>query len=365
MDPPGIAADAPWLMTRPLSNPGKEAPATAAAGEAGSVPTTDSVQRRRALVPRSRGRTAMLGRFGVLGAFAITFAVFAILRTTFLEGDNLKAILSNSTPLAILAFGLTVALSMGDFDLSVAAMADLAGAVAIVLMSKHGASWWVAILIALAVGAVGGAINGGLVAYAGASSFVITLAMGLVFNGVEFSVTKQQTITESIPKAYGELSSRQILGFNLQVFIALGALVVLYVLMDRMELGRYMRAIGGSRDAAYLSGINVRRLRLIGFAIVGVTAAMAGVLVTSQAASTTPDLATGLLLPAFAAAFLGSAAFRPGEFNIFGTLLGVLFLGVIQNGLTLLNASTAVIYMVEGGILAFAVLLTRLGRAEG
>jgi ribose transport system permease protein len=329
-----------------------------------SEAAASEVAGQRAARSRLRSHATVFGRFGVLAAFALTFVFFAVARTdTFLVGDNLKAVVTEAAPLAILAFGLTVVLSMNDFDLSITSMAGLAGAVAVSLMSTSGTSWIVAVLVALAVGVAVGVINGGLVAYAGASSFVITLAMGTFLVGVEFAVTNQNTIFENIPLAYTELTSRQLFGFSLQVYIALAVLILVYLLMDRSEVGRYMRAIGGNKDAAHLSGINVKRLRLVGFVIVGVLAALTGILLTSQAGSTTPNMATGMLLPAFAAAFLGSAAFRPGEFNVFGTLLGVLFLGVIQNGLTLMSASTAAINMVQGGILAFAVLLTRLGRS--
>jgi ribose transport system permease protein len=336
-----------------------------AQGNAGDAPLAGG-SRGHDNPPAPRGmRSAAFGRFGVLGAFVLTFAIFSILRTSvFLQGDNLKAVLQNSAPLAILAFGLTVALSMGDFDLSIAAMADLAGAIAVVLMADHGVGWGLAVITALVVGGGGGLINGGLVAYLGASSFVITLGMGMVFTGFEYAVTHQKTIFQGIPTGYTKLTSSQVLGFNAQVFVALAVMLAGYVLMERSEVGRRMRAVGGNREAAYLSGINVRWIRTSGFVIVGVASALAGVLITSQSGSSAPALATGLLLPAFAAAFLGSAAFHPGEFNMFGTLLGALFLGVLQNGLTLMGASTAAINIAEGGILVFAVLLTRVGRRD-
>jgi ribose transport system permease protein len=313
---------------------------------------------------RLRRNSAAFSRFGVLGAFVLTFAIFAVKSDNFLGAENLKAVLENSAPLAVLAFGLTVVLSMDDFDLSITAMAGLAGAVAVVLMAQHGLDWHVAVIAALLVGAVGGLVNGGLVAYLGLSSFVITLGMGMVFTGVEYAVTAQKTIFQGIPNGYIDLTSTKVLGVTVKVLIALAVMLAIYALMDRSETGRRMRAVGGNRHAAYLSGINVRRLRTVGFVIVGAVAALAGVLLTSQAGSSAPDLATGLLLPAFAAAFLGSAAFRPGEFNIFGTLLGALFLGIIQNGLTLLSASTAAINIAEGAILVFAVVLTRVGQNE-
>jgi ribose transport system permease protein len=123
-----------------------------------------------------------------------------------------------------------------------------------------------------------------------------------------------------------------------------------------------MYAIGGNSEAARLSGLRVRPLRVLGFVMVGVTAAIAGVLLISESGSYAPNAGVAYLLPAFAAVFLGAAVFRPGEFNLLGTVVGVLFLGVIQTGLILLNLQTYIINLVQGGILIAAVLISRLGQ---
>jgi ribose transport system permease protein len=141
--------------------------------------------------------------------------------------------------------------------------------------------------------------------------------------------------------------------------------LLIWVLLDRSEIGRYMYAIGGNPDAAKLSGVRVRALRLIGFVVVGVTASIVGILLTAQGASYVPDAGTSYLLPTFAGVFLGSAVFRPGEFNLPGTVVGVLFLGTISTGLTQLNLKSYVINLVQAAILITAVLVSRLGaRAE-
>jgi ribose transport system permease protein len=122
-----------------------------------------------------------------------------------------------------------------------------------------------------------------------------------------------------------------------------------------------MYAVGGNPEAARLSGVRVTPLRVLGFVLVGVTAAVVGILITSVSGSYSPNGGTSYLLPAFAAAFLGAAVFRPGEFNVPGTVVGVLFLGVIQTGLIMLDFETYVINLVQGGILITAVLISRLG----
>jgi ribose transport system permease protein len=325
-----------------------------------SSPAEPALARARRLSANHRDRIA---RYGVLGAFALTFIAFALLRTdTFLNGDNLRAILIQSSPLAVVALGLTVVLVMRDFDLSVGAMIGLGGAVAVVAMSKSGLGWPIAVLLALGAGVAAGVVNGVLIAYARASSFIITLAVGTVLTGVEFSLTGQETVFDNIASGYVQIGQGEVFGVNHQILVAAAVFVVVYLLLEKTEVGRYMRAVGGNPEAAHLAGLPVQRLRMAGFVVVAMSAAIAGILVTAQAASSSPNAGLPFLLPAFAAAFLGSASFRPGQFNVAGTLLGVLFLGVIQNGLTLLELSAAVINIVQGAILAAAVVFSGLAQ---
>jgi ribose transport system permease protein len=219
-----------------------------------------------------------------------------------------------------------------------------------------------ALIAALLFGIAAGGVNGFLVAYLGGPSFIITLAMGTVLTGVEFALTDQKTIFSGVAQGYADIGQNSFLGLNNMVWIAAVIAVILWALLDRTEVGRYMYAIGGNPEAARLAGIRTRFLRLLGFVVVGLAAAVVGVLISSQSGAYSPSPGLSFLLPAFAAAFLGSAVFRPGEFNIPGTVIGVLFLGVIQTGLTMLNLETYVINLVQGGVLISAVLLSRLGQ---
>jgi ribose transport system permease protein len=126
-----------------------------------------------------------------------------------------------------------------------------------------------------------------------------------------------------------------------------------------------MYAIGGNQEAARLSGIRTRTFRVAGFVIVALTAAMVGILLSSSGSGYTPNPGQYLLLPAYAGAFLGAACFRPGEFNVPGTVVGVLFLGTIGTGLTLLNLQTYLINLVQGAILIVAVLLSTIAARRG
>jgi ribose transport system permease protein len=312
--------------------------------------------------PRQSRLALLASRYGLLFAFAASLIGFSLARPqAFPTGRNAESILTLAAPSLILAVGLTVVLVMQDFDLSFGAMIGLAGGAATSFMVSNGWPMVLALIVVLGIGVLAGLLNGFMVAYLGGSSFIITLAMGTVLTGVEYALSHQNTVYSGFPQAYVDIASKDFLGLSNQIWIAavIGALI--WVLLDRTEIGRYMYAIGGNPEAARLSGVRVLPLRVLGFVIVGVTAAVVGILLTSVSGSYAPNGGTAYLLPAFAAVFLGAAVFRPGEFNVPGTIVGVIFLGVIQTGLIMLDFQTYVINLVQGGILISAVLISRLG----
>ncbi|WP_187369425.1 ABC transporter permease [Baekduia soli] len=307
----------------------------------------------------------LASRYGLLVAFLVTILVFSLARPhSFPTWRNTQSILTLAAPSLIMAVGLTVVLVMQDFDLSIGAMIGLGSGAAMDFMVKNGIGTVPMILIVLAIAIGAGLLNGYMVAFLGGSSFIITLAMGTVLTGVEYAMTNQDTVYSGFSSSFTAIGQNNFLGLNLQIWIALVIGIIIWVLLDRSEIGRYMYAIGGNSEAARLSGVRVRILRVLGFVIVAITAAIVGLLLTAQAGSYAPNVGGSYLLPAFAAVFLGAAVFRPGEFNVLGTLVGVLFLGVIQTGLTMLDLQTYLINLVQGGILITAVLVSRLGQRQ-
>jgi ribose transport system permease protein len=314
----------------------------------------------------SRPSSLPIARFGVLIAFLLTIVVFSVLRPdTFATTNNLKDVLTQAAIPAVLALGLTVPLAMADFDLSVGAIAGLSMGICVELMAASGVGWLLAALITIAAGIVVGIANGTLVSYFGLNSFITTLASGSVVAGLEAKITGQDTVYEGIPSTFAALGHNSpLLGLHWPVWIAAVLALVLYLLMNQSESGRRMYAIGGNREASLLAGLKVSRLRLIGFAIAGICAAIAGILLGATSVSYYPNAGPGLLLPAFAAAFLGSAASKGLRFTVLGTILGVLFLGVIQSGLTLMNVESWVTNVVQGMVLIGAIGLARLQRTH-
>lgn len=323
--------------------------------------------RTAALLGRaSRGRAVRVG--AIASRMAVPLALLAVILgfgiarpSTFLTASNFRYILVDSSASAVLGLGLTVILVMGEFDLSIGSMLGLAGASAVALMSFHHAPWYVGILVALALAVLVGFVNSVLIAYAGMSSFIATLATGTMLVGAEFLFTGDTTVYNGVAPQYLMIGQAVVGGINVQVWIALAVAVVLWLLLERSEPGRYMYAIGGNREASRLTGLPVKRYLAFGFVVVALAAAVAGIMITAQNGASSPQAGIPYLLPAYAAAFLGSTTFKPGQFNIPGTLVSVFFLGVVGSGLTMLALSTATIDLVQGAILIFAMLLSRLG----
>jgi len=333
-----------------------ESTASALAQTPRESPSPDTRGSSRA-AERARG---ILARYGVIFAFIAVILVFSLARpSTFPTATNAKEILANAAPQMIIALGLTVVLVMQDFDLSVGSMASLAGGAAVAEMAMHGLAWELALLLAAGLGIAAGVAKGYLIAVLRGNSFIMTLAMGTILTGVEYAFTSDITIFQPVSPTFVGIASNSILGINNEVWFAFGVAIVLWILLDATEAGRFMYAIGGNQEAARLSGIRVRTLRVIGFVIVSLTAALVGVLIVSGGGGNyTPSFGTYLLLPAYAGAFLGAACFRPGEFNIPGTVVGVALLATISTGLTFLNLQTYLINLVQGAILIVAVLVS-------
>src|SRR5688572_11101855 len=199
------------------------------------------------VTPSSGGTSALISKYGLLGAFLLTILFFSLARSdTFPTWRNAESILTVAAPPLILAVGLTVVLVMQDFDLSIGAMIGLASGAAMLFMVKEGITWQLAVLAVLGIGVLAGLANGYMVAYLGGSSFIITLAMGTVLTGVEFGLTSQETVYSGFPAGFLELARNEFLGLSYQLWIALVIAVVVWALLDRSEIGRYMYAIGGN-----------------------------------------------------------------------------------------------------------------------
>ena len=318
-----------------------------------------------AAVPSGGGLVGFLARYGVILAMVATFAAFSLLRPdAFFTTFMMKAILRDCAPLLIASLGITFVLVMNDYDLSIGGLTALLATSCVLLVSEShvGLPVPVAILATIALGAALALTNGVLIAYVGLPSFILTIAMGTVFTGVGLQLTGSGSIYQGIPAGYVAIASGRTFGLSNQVYIAVAVLIVAHIFLRHTEAGRYMYAIGGNAEAARLSGVRVRLLKAVGFGVVGIAAAITAILLTSQAGAANPNTGLGLLLPAYAAAFLGSSMFRLGSFTAIGTAIGALYLQIIGSGLTILNLSGPLVQIIQGAILAAAIFLSRFAR---
>jgi len=316
---------------------------------------------------KSFGARELVSRYGVLVAIVLTFLIFSLLRPdSFLTRLTLLGILRDCVPLLMVALGVTVVMVMNQFDLSVGGLTSLLAVFVVVALSSEywGFNYWVAILLTLALGAALGSLSGIAVAYLRLPAFILTIALSTVYAGVGLQLTDSNSVFSGIPSGFVDIASGTLFGISNQVYIGAVVLALLHVLMRHTEPGRYMYAIGGNVEAARLAGVRVRVLIASGFAIVGLTAAISAILLSSQAGASNPNAGLGQLLPAYAAAFLGSSLFRVGVFTPVGTAIGALYLQMIGSGLTLLNLSGPMVSIIQGGILVAAIGISRLARGS-
>jgi ribose transport system permease protein len=319
--------------------------------------TTDTTAEPLRPAPRPRRFSAreVAERWSLVLAFLAAFAFFAAARPqTFLTWDNARAILDDSSVLCVLAVGITAVLVIGEFDLSVGFVVGLAAAAAVGAMAFRCWPVLIAILLAIGVGGLAGLANGLAVALVRIPSFVATLAIGSIAAAIELAIAKT-SIFEGIPESYLDIAFNRVATIPLRALIAVAVVLLFLVLLRATVFGRHAASIGDNPAAALLAGVPVQRVRVVAFVLAGLTAGLAAVLVTSSAGSYYPNLGTGFLLPAYAAAFLGLSLGGGLRFNVLGSYLGVLLLGMVTTGLTMMNQPSWVAALVQGIVLIVAV----------
>jgi ribose transport system permease protein len=304
-----------------------------------------------------------LSRYGTIFGLLLMFVFFSIMApNTFFSRANFLNILSQASLTAIIAAGLTYALVVGEFDLSIGFVASFIGLIVVGFMSYQGLPIWLSIAAALAVGIGLGLINGALVTKVRINAVIATLGVGTMLTGIGFSYSAFPIAT-GIPRTFTNISlGRLVFGIPNPVFFMAAILLILWVILNRTDIGQKMQAVGANIEAARLSGIRVDRIKLFAFGTAGLCAAITGTLLSSLLGSGTLGVGDGYLLDAFAAVFLGSATLREGQFHIVGTFIGVLILAVGFNGLAIMGAPTNYQPIFKGGILILAVGMSALAR---
>ncbi|MFJ3418501.1 substrate-binding domain-containing protein [Streptomyces sp. NPDC086082] len=300
---------------------------------------------------------------GALTALIVLVIAMSALSGDFLTTDNLLNVGVQAAVTAILAFGVTFVIVSAGIDLSVGSVAALSATVLAWSATQHGVPVVLAVILAIATGIAAGLVNGFLIAYGKLPPFIATLAMLSVARGLSLVISQGSPI--AFPDSVSHLGDTLggWLPVPVLVMIAMG-LVAAFVL-GRTYIGRSMYAIGGNEEAARLSGLRVSKQKLAIYALSGVFAAAAGIVLASRLSSAQPQAADGYELDAIAAVVIGGASLAGGTGKASGTLIGALILAVLRNGLNLLSVSAFWQQVVIGVVIALAVLLDTVRRKAG
>jgi ribose transport system permease protein len=297
----------------------------------------------------------VMGQFGGVVVLILLLALFSAMKPeTFLTVSTLSSLLSSVPVDVCIALAALLPLVAGEFDLSIGYTLGVSSCLVSYLNATAGMNIVAAMVIAVAAGVAIGFINGFLVTALKIDSFIATLATGFVLSGVIIAITNGNIITLS-GLALTNATYNGFGPFPYALFYAVAGAAVVYYLVDHTPYGRYLRATGANSNAARLSGLDVPRLKVTSFVLAGLLASLAGILNLGQVGSADPTVGPAFLLPAFAAVFLGSTMFRPGQFNVQGLLVASLLLLVGVTGLGEVGAPSWVEPVFDGGVLLVAV----------
>lgn len=309
-------------------------------------------QSLRAVSPRS------LIDYGIYIAFAFLCLALALASPTFGTPDNLLNIALQSSINALLAFGMTFVILTAGIDLSVGSLAALAGALAGGMM-VGGAAWPVAALVGLAGGTILGLANGVAVTTFRIPPFIATLAMLSIGRGLTQLYTGGRPFSGLDP-TFNQLGQGSIGPIPVPVLIMLITVGISWVVLRHTVIGRNVYAVGSNPEAARLAGVRVTRVLLFVYTIAGFLAALGGLVLTARLSSAQPTAGVGFELDAIAAVVVGGTSLSGGQGSILRTLIGALIIGVLNNGLNILNVDPFIQPIVKGAVILFAVGLDQL-----
>lgn len=300
----------------------------------------------------------VLSRFGLPILLLVLIAYFSAEKPdSFFSFRNASSILSAQSVTVIAGLGILLTLTLGEFDLSVAANLSLANVFVVTLPERQGVPVWLSIIIAIGISAAVGLVNGLIVVRLQVNAFVATLGMATLLGGMS-QLYLGGTDQYVAPKSLTALARNEWFRLPLSVFYALAIAVVLHIVLSYTAIGRRMTAVGGNVRAARLTGIPANRYRIAAFTAGGLLAGVAGVVLGATLGAATSAGNPALLLPIFAAALLGSTTITPGRFNVPGLLVAVLFLAVAVSGLQQMGVAAWIQPAFNGTALVVAVALS-------
>lgn len=302
---------------------------------------------------------AVLGKYGVYIALLVLFVSLSIASSSFLTVTNIFNILKQNSVYGILAVGMTFVIVTGGIELSVGAIVAMSACFAASL-AQDGTTTpiFVAILVGVLIGMGCGAFSGFFIAFANIPAFIATLATCTIARGIVYVFTDGRPVT-GVSAAYKYIGRASWGPVPVAVVLYAAFLIAGTFLLKYTKYGRHVFAIGGNKQAATVSGIHVKRVEFLVYMISGFCAAFAGLLLSSRIQTGQPAGGDGYELDAITAAVIGGASLSGGKGSVFGSFIGILVVGILTNGLDLLNVSSYYQQIIKGAIILLAVLADR------
>ena len=301
----------------------------------------------------------LITKLGPLIGLLLLVIVITLLNPSFLSINNLFNVLRQVSISALIAFGMTFVILTGGIDLSVGSTLALTGAVAASLLAS-GMDPIIAMGIALILGLILGAINGVIITKGKVAPFIATLATMTIYRGLTLVYTEGRPISGlGDSMAFQLFGKGYFFGIPVPVVTMILTFAVLYFILHKTTFGRRVYAVGGNEEASRLSGISPDRVKIAVYAITGLLAAMSALILTSRLNSAQPTAGESYELDAIAAVVLGGTSLTGGKGWIFGTLVGALIIGVLNNGMNLIGVSSFFQQVVKGIVILLAVLIDR------
>lgn len=315
------------------------------------------------MMKNMNSRLGNLREFMMLIILLIMVAVLSLLSPAFLRLNNFINIFKQTAINGILAVGMGCVILTGGFDLSVGSIVGLSGVVA-ALLAQGNLPIIVPILCAVGIGGVAGLLNGTLVSYLGIPAFVVTLGTQNFIRGLAYLISGGKPVF-GVDRAYERIAGTNILGqVPLLVVYYLLIVVLVAFILQKTIYGRHIYTVGGNAEAARVSGINVKGIKLSVYMMAGLLAGVAGMLLTSRTVSGSPITGSGYELDAIAAVVIGGFSLNGGVGKWYGMLIGALVLSVLSNGLDIMGVASYYQYLIKGVIMVAAVYFDIRGRAD-
>lgn len=296
----------------------------------------------------------MILKYKSLVGLLILCIVISFITPRFLSVSNIKNILTQVSVNAVIAVGMSFVILTGGIDLSVGSILAISGAVAASIVKSTG-NLFLAIIVALAIGSIVGLINGILVSKGRIQAFIVTLSTMIIFRGVTYVYTNGTPIS-GLGQSFSSIGNMMVLGIPIPVVFMVIVFGIAFYVLSQTRYGRYIYALGGNEDSARLSGINTDKIKTLVYVICGAAAALSGIIVTSRIGSASPNAGVGFELDAIAAVVLGGTTLVGGEGSVVGTIIGALIIGVLNNGLNLMNVSPFYQSIIKGIVILLAVM---------